>query len=320
MSEKISKSFKRNYYTSDDSGKMTLFAVLAPFIVLFLFYWLGTMICEAAGLNSQDLSSYLWFVIPYSLLGQLTFFFVYIIYHKACKISYNAVGIRKLNFKHVLICITLGIVMLFGLNYFTGAIDFTLKAIGYPINEGLTSLPLTNVGWLILNIIVLAVLPAICEELIFRGVVLSGLRSTFGQWGAILLSSVMFALMHASIQQFVYQLILGIVLCLVVIRTGSLLSSMIIHFTNNAILIVMAYIQVKTGFSIGLSYNNWWVWILTIALAAITGIIVYVIDRFYFKRKVAVEPQKIDKQPSKYLWISLFVEIFLLIFSVVLEI
>jgi membrane protease YdiL (CAAX protease family) len=95
--------------------------------------------------------------------------------------------------------------------------------------------PLTNdLPVLILYGITVAIIPAIVEELFFRGMVLQSLRR-FGDGFAIVASAVLFGLFHGNFVQFVFALIAGLVMAQVVIRTGSLWTSILIHFLNNGI-------------------------------------------------------------------------------------
>ena len=79
-----------------------------------------------------------------------------------------------------------------------------------------------------------AVVPAICEEILFRGVILNSLIP-FGRGTAILASGVLFGLMHGNIMQFFYTTMLGIVVGYIYVRTRSLWLCMLIHFVNNGI-------------------------------------------------------------------------------------
>jgi sodium transport system permease protein len=81
----------------------------------------------------------------------------------------------------------------------------------------------------------IAVTPAICEELFFRGLVMSGLRG-LGAAGAIGVSAVLFALAHASIYRLLPTLALGLILGYVVWRSGSIVAGMIVHALNNGLI------------------------------------------------------------------------------------
>lgn len=84
-----------------------------------------------------------------------------------------------------------------------------------------------------------AILPAICEEFLHRGVLLNGLKE-IGIKKAILISSLMFGLLHFNINQFFYATILGMLMALVSVVSKSIYPAMIIHFTNNAISVYLS--------------------------------------------------------------------------------
>jgi len=78
----------------------------------------------------------------------------------------------------------------------------------------------------------ISVIPAITEEFIFRGVILGKLRK-YGETFAVLFSSITFSLLHGNLEQIPFAFVLGLALGLIVIKTGSILPSMILHFLNN---------------------------------------------------------------------------------------
>lgn len=84
----------------------------------------------------------------------------------------------------------------------------------------------------LLSFISVALVPACCEEFLFRGCVLSNLLP-FGKTVAIIASSLLFALMHGNIAQFFYTFAAGVVLGLVYVETGSIWTSFFIHLFNN---------------------------------------------------------------------------------------
>ena len=90
--------------------------------------------------------------------------------------------------------------------------------------------------WLIL--LSFAAAPAICEELAFRGFVLTGF-SRNGRTGiAICLSAVTFGVMHMIPQQVFNATLLGLVLGLIAARSGSLLPGVVFHFFFNSLAVV----------------------------------------------------------------------------------
>lgn len=83
--------------------------------------------------------------------------------------------------------------------------------------------------------LVVAVTPAVCEEMLFRGFILRGLRP-LGPTAAIVISALLFGVAHASIYRLLPTFFLGLVLGFVVWRTGSLLCAMVLHAFNNGVL------------------------------------------------------------------------------------
>jgi sodium transport system permease protein len=86
-------------------------------------------------------------------------------------------------------------------------------------------------------LVVYVFLPALCEELAFRGFILSGLRRRFPVWTAILISSFLFALSHMNVFQALPTFILGVVLSVLTVRSGSVFPGMLFHFLYNGMLI-----------------------------------------------------------------------------------
>lgn len=79
-----------------------------------------------------------------------------------------------------------------------------------------------------------AVIPAICEELFFRGVILSEYRS-MGSVNAVIISSICFSMVHFSYDNFIVYFFAGVVFGFSAIVTRSVFTPMILHMINNAL-------------------------------------------------------------------------------------
>ena len=91
-------------------------------------------------------------------------------------------------------------------------------------------------------IAVFAVVPALSEELFFRGVIMRfAKKRSKGMVFPILVSAIMFALAHASGYEFVSIFLMGVMLGLIYYWTRSILCSMLFHFLNNGVQIVLTY-------------------------------------------------------------------------------
>ena len=99
---------------------------------------------------------------------------------------------------------------------------------------------------IVLNFIVISIVPAVCEEFLFRGAILSNCRP-FGRTNAVIISAVLFALMHQNAGQLLYTFAAGIVLGLVYEYTGSIWNCTVLHLLNNFISVLQSVIVSEYG-------------------------------------------------------------------------
>jgi sodium transport system permease protein len=88
---------------------------------------------------------------------------------------------------------------------------------------------------LALKILVIALAPAVCEELLVRGAIARAIHARAGLWAAVAASSIYFAFMHLSLSRAAPTAVLGALLAIAALRSGSLLPAIIAHLLNNAI-------------------------------------------------------------------------------------
>ena len=103
-----------------------------------------------------------------------------------------------------------------------------------------------NMGELMLNLLVLALIPAIGEELTFRGVLQQALtRGIKNAHVAIVLSAAIFSFIHFQFYGFLPRMFLGLLLGYLFYYSGSLWPSILMHFVNNGTAVVLAYLDYK---------------------------------------------------------------------------
>ena len=90
------------------------------------------------------------------------------------------------------------------------------------------------------SLVVIAILPGLCEELVVRGALLPSLVGRLGPGGAVVGSAFLFAAMHADPYRFLFTLTIGLVLGLLRLRTGSLWPPVLAHVTLNALTFAIA--------------------------------------------------------------------------------
>jgi membrane protease YdiL (CAAX protease family) len=93
---------------------------------------------------------------------------------------------------------------------------------------------------LLLGIAMIAGTAALAEEFLFRGVILRGYER-YGSRTAILVSGILFGVLHMETQGIIAKVLLGILIAYLVYRTDSILAGVVYHFVNNGIALVLAY-------------------------------------------------------------------------------
>ncbi len=99
----------------------------------------------------------------------------------------------------------------------------------------------------LVTLLVVALTPAICEELFFRGYVFTAMENKYKYVNAILISSAIFGVYHMSVVKFFTTAFLGMVICYVAHKSGSIFPGMLMHFTNNALSCVTLYYPEKVA-------------------------------------------------------------------------
>ncbi len=95
------------------------------------------------------------------------------------------------------------------------------------------------------SILVIALAPALFEEMFFRGFILAAVRERFGKKASIIIVALSFGIYHMSITKIPVTALLGAVLCYVVYKSGSIFPAMLMHFTNNLISVLSSYYPEK---------------------------------------------------------------------------
>lgn len=105
-------------------------------------------------------------------------------------------------------------------------------------------LNVNTIGGLIINLLVIALIPAIGEELTFRGVIQQFLTKTCkNAHVAIILSAAIFSAIHFQFYGFLPRMVLGVFLGYFFYMTKSLWTSIIMHFANNALAVTAYYLN-----------------------------------------------------------------------------
>lgn len=99
---------------------------------------------------------------------------------------------------------------------------------------------------LLVSIFVIAVSAGICEEVLFRGVIMRGFER-HGALKAIVITGLIFGLMHVDFQKLIGTMLLGVLIGFLVYRSNSLYCGIFAHFLNNAFATVTSYYALRTS-------------------------------------------------------------------------
>ena len=194
---------------------------ITPLFCLVLF----VIIFAASFINVGSEFSVNTFLIDFVL--QLGVFILPAIIYKRIKgpIKYKELGIRPFGASSILLVLCASVFMfcaavLSSLHEKTPAVSFS------------ADLSEITIPGILFVVVIYCLLPAVTEELVFRGVIYGEYRK-FGVFGAVLLSSALFSLSHFSLSSFLTYFICGAVLALVYEVTRSVFASVTVHFLYN---------------------------------------------------------------------------------------
>lgn len=116
-----------------------------------------------------------------------------------------------------------------------------LQRMGLDVFQASLEMP-SSPSALVLSVFTTAAIPAVCEELVFRGAMLSGFEGG-GSRRAMYVTALLFALLHGSIVGLPGHFILGLILSQLVVYSNSIYSGMVFHTVYNATIVVTQFLQ-----------------------------------------------------------------------------
>ena len=224
---------QKNDFSVNDSSFAFILSIVIPNALAFLI-----IIFSSVFISPENLENTLFYKILATILSQISFFIVFLIITKKSKVSFKNVKFNKISFKNIIILILISLSCLFLISPIINVYDSFLTSVGIKASE----LPIAinkpiNLIYLIFS---LGILAPICEELLFRGIILQGLKEK-GTIKAVLITSLMFMLMHLNLHQTIYQFVLSIIMCFIYLYTNSIFSTIFVHFINNTLVLLINY-------------------------------------------------------------------------------
>ncbi len=263
-----------------------------------VFLLIGVTICSFLNLDSNVFISFIENPYGYLLnvaVFDLTMVLIFILFNRK---KDNKI-ISKPNTKKIFLYILIAIISFFALTPIVNCIDTLLIKLGIPLNT--ISYELDTPAYII-SIFSLVLFPAICEELLFRGLIFKGLKEN-GKAFSILISSIMFSLYHMSFEQTLYPILIGMLLGVIMYNENNILYTIIVHAVNNFLSLTLSYLNIS------LVFNHWTYILLAVILFCIyLGIILY-----FTLRKNKGSAIKLSNNEKLYLYLSLVIMIIIYI-------
>ena len=192
---------------------------------------------------------------------------------------------------------------------FANSFGVTFRSYEYALEQQ-TDAP-ESLGVVLLTVVHTAVLPALLEELVFRGFILQPLRK-YGDWFAVITSALIFGLVHANVTQVPFAILAGLALGYINVVTGSMWMNILLHFLNNLISVLYSFAIASSGEGVGI--------VLSIAVTygvILLGIAAFVGYAFSNRNFARLRPGDQPRFPHKaaYYWLMPTVVIALLLIA-----
>lgn len=151
---------------------------------------------------------------------------------------------KRLSADRRLCLVLFGVALCVLANIFASFFSDLLSNLGLPLPE----LPAMGDGTfvvLLFDLLVFALIPAVMEEYLLRGIVLTTLRP-LGDSAAVVLSAILFGLLHGNLTQAPYACLIGLILGSLYVYTDSLHCVIAVHALSNTVAVTMSYLRLYT--------------------------------------------------------------------------
>ena len=294
---------------TSQGGKLLIFMLLLIFGLAFSIV-LGTIVTIINGSDLQDLKN---LQITQIISGVVGFLMPAVVYAMLVQEKpWNYLGFKKIPTWSLL-----GIVAMFTIIPFLSLVTDWNESISFPesmsaIEEQMRSLQARSEdviklfigqGSLFSSLMIVALLAAVSEELLFRSVIQKGLIKLFkNAHVAIIVTALVFSAFHGDFFGFFPRFILGMMLGYMFWMSGSIFPSMLMHFVNNATIVMLYYLNTRGFIDIDPenfgSTNN----VLVIILSLIVTVAIFItcnrLNKRHFDRPEGAEKSPKHKEVS----------------------
>lgn len=291
---------ERSKYSHAVAAMIWLVAVLILFQVVAALFLVGMLTLTGNVDEMMDIASLLTdridLVFIGNSIGQILFiglatFFV-VSWHTERKYTLSFLRLKWYN--NTFLYILLGSLLMLAVQPLVVYLGYWNSLI--PIPDYLTDMQLsqaemiqnflTTDGILLFGLLHVAVVPAICEEILFRGYILRAFEKSWGILTAIIVSGVIFGLFHLQLGNLIPLAALGIILAVMTWLSGSIWPAVVAHFLNNGSAVVLGVNYPEMMFTDVTAETLPPLWLLWVSIAA-TVAVIYAMYAFYRQKEVS---------------------------------
>ena len=171
-------------------------------------------------------------------ISNLLFLLVVVIIKLSRNLTWSSLGWNNVNFLRSFKAV-FKVWALIGVGHIIYMLILAVLEITPPENVLTELLQRPTLLMLFANIFLIAIVAPVIEETLFRGLLLSGLRTYFGVWTAIILSAAIFSALHFELIGFIPRFALGIGLGYLYYKSGSIYPAIGLHSLNNLIAVLI---------------------------------------------------------------------------------
>lgn len=236
-------------------------ALLVMLVSMIFLAFLGSFFLKVIGYQAVDIEGFngytpVLYFLNIGLSYVVGLFVTFTGYLAIKRLRFSEV----LPFQHVsalnaIACVCFGVAVCMLANIPAGIVTNIIKSFGFSgtmPSYGKTDNLYANILYAVCTMVI----PPLTEEFVFRGVILNRLRK-YGDGFAILGSALLFGIFHGNFIQLPFAFIVGLVLAFIVVRTGNLWITIIIHVINNSFSIAIEFLQRYHGENFATHISNW---------------------------------------------------------------
>jgi uncharacterized protein len=205
-----------------------LFQILYPLLIYAIIYQVSD------GIFSIILPDKTGDLLPLLFAAVITLPFMILIYKKV-PIVRSEQNFCKKDILRDLFFITITVLIGILLNFIITNLPITANSVNY--NSAKDTL---QDGSLLIKILVTVVIVPILEETLYRGIIAGQLNIMYGEFVAIIISALLFGIMHANIVQFIYAFLVGLPMGYTYVKTKKLWTTILSHSLLNLIVLIVS--------------------------------------------------------------------------------